>query len=110
MSQNANSGKAGLIGVCLMFVAAGIYSLFHNELHIVSPRQGFALSEPYKLAASVGLICLGLGVVTGSRLRDASDRNDLAMIIRVIVFAVGIGGALIVLLSFLIHYSLVWFG
>ncbi|MFN0109238.1 MAG: hypothetical protein ACKVZH_10335 [Blastocatellia bacterium] len=110
MSKNANSGKAGLLGICLMFVAAGIYSLFHDELHIVSPRQGFALSEPYKLAASIGLISLGVGVATGALLRNASERSDLAMMIRVIAFAVGIGGALIVLLSFLIHYSLVWFG
>lgn len=97
------------MGLCLMFVAAGIHSLFHDELHIVSPRSGFALSEPFKIAASIGLICPGLGVSIGALL-DRDTINDWIKLARVTAFAVGIAGALTLLLSFLSHYLIVLLG
>ena len=109
MANNANSGKAATVGFCLMFILAGIYSLFHDQLHIVSPRHGFALSEPYKNAASIGLICLGSGILVAMASRGASERNDLIGLVRVIAIIISVVGALTTLLFLLAHYLTVWF-
>lgn len=93
-------------GFYLMFIGGGIYSLFHDRLHIVSPRHGFNLTEPFKITASIGLICMGTGFLFRLAVRETNDINGIREGIRVLALLVGIVGALAVILAFFLHYSL----
>lgn len=66
------------IGFGLLFLASGIYSVFHDGLYIVSPRHGFALTESFRLVGASGLILIGAGILCHRLVGDANDHNGLS--------------------------------
>ena len=90
-----------------MFLAGGIYSLFHyGLLYIVSPRHGFALAGSFRITGAIGLILLGSGILCHRLVGTGDDRNGVRELLRFLAVLAGIAGVLLAFLAIFLHYSL----